>query len=220
MRHHPDDALLFGYAAGTQTAAVELLLAAHLTGCPACRARVAALEAVAGTALAAEPAEPADSAMLARLLARLESPAASPDPMDAGSSVVEEPSADGLMLPRPLRRRLGPDVGRLQWRRAVRGVDRAPLAIGNDTGRAYLLRSQPDSVVPRHRHAGSELVLVLDGGYSDAYGHYLRGDVSLLGAGAVHHPKTDSDGVCLCLVVADGPIRLTGPARLLNALIR
>ena len=46
--HHPSDALLLSYAAGTTAEAEALAMSTHLTFCPECRARLAAAEAVGG----------------------------------------------------------------------------------------------------------------------------------------------------------------------------
>ena len=223
MRHHPDEDQLIAYAAGTQTAAVEVLMASHLTLCPACRVHVGELEDIGGAMLDVVAPEASDAGMLDRLMTMLDHDAHA---VGGAATAVARPdraetAADGLLLPRPLRRHIGADIDRLEWRQAVRGVERAPLPIDNRGGRSYLLRAQPGCFVPRHRHTGNELVLVLDGAYSDVYGHYERGDFTVLTAEMEHHPMADPDGVCLCLVVADGPIRLTGRlSRLLNRFIR
>jgi putative transcriptional regulator len=221
MHHHPDEEQLIAYAAGTQTAAVEVLMASHLTLCPACRVHVGELEDIGGAMLDVLAPEAPDAQMLDRLMTMLD------DDGPAGTIVTEDRSSDpaeavtdGLLLPRPLRRHIGADINRLDWRVAVRGVERAPLTIDNGSGHSYLLRAQPGCFVPPHRHTGSELVLVLDGAYSDAYGHYERGDFTMLASDMEHRPLADPDGVCLCLIVADGPIRLTGRlARFLNPFI-
>ena len=84
-----------------------------------------------------------------------------------------------------------------------------------------LVRIRPAAAMPRHTHAGSELSLVLQGGFSDATGHYRRGDVAEADSAVDHRPITDADEECLCLAVLDAPVRLTSRlGRLLNPFIR
>ena len=74
--------------------------------------------------------------------------------------------------------------------------------------------------MPSHSHDGNEVTLVLSGGFTDEYGTYGPGDISIQETGAVHKPVADEDGECIVLAVNEGPIVLTGPVgRLLNMLI-
>jgi putative transcriptional regulator len=62
---------------------------------------------------------------------------------------------------------------------------------------------------------------VLEGGFSDGRGHYLRGDVAIADDEVTHRPRADDDGDCLCLTVTEAPVRLAGPlARFLNPFLR
>ncbi len=75
--------------------------------------------------------------------------------------------------------------------------------------------------MPSHTHAGLELTLVLQGGFCDRTGHFLRGDVAEADSDVDHRPVADDDGPCLCLAVTDAPLRLTGRVgRMLNPFVR
>ena len=75
--------------------------------------------------------------------------------------------------------------------------------------------------MPVHTHASSELTLVLAGGFTDQFGHFLRGDLAEADASVEHRPVADPGEDCLCLAVTDGPMRLTGPlGRLINPFLR
>ena len=75
--------------------------------------------------------------------------------------------------------------------------------------------------MPKHTHAGNELTLVLAGGFTDARGSYLRGDVAVTDEHVDHQPTADWDEDCLCLAVVDAPLRLTGRmTRFLNPFLR
>ena len=65
--------------------------------------------------------------------------------------------------------------------------------------------------LPVHTHLGSEMTLVLSGGFSARFGHYLRGDVAVRDETEKHRPVVDHGEDCWCLVVTDAPLRLTGP---------
>ncbi len=83
------------------------------------------------------------------------------------------------------------------------------------------MRLRAGTGAPRHTHEGTELTLVLEAGFTDALGHYLRGDVEVADSALDHRPVADIDGDCLCLAMADAPLRLTGRlGRLLNTFVR
>jgi putative transcriptional regulator len=54
-------------------------------------------------------------------------------------------------------------------------------------------------------------VLVLEGGYSDNTGHYRRGEIVLADRDVDHRPVADLGEACICFIVHEGGIRLTGP---------
>jgi putative transcriptional regulator len=124
--------------------------------------------------------------------------------------------ADGpAWAPAPLRRYLG---GGVNWRRKFGGFEEMPLAIGGH--RVSLLRLEPGRGLPMHRHAGEEMTVVLQGGYTDATGSYGVGDFSS-GPEAPHMPIADAGEPCIALIVLERPIVLTSPlGRLLNPLVR
>ena len=52
----------------------------------------------------------------------------------------------------------------------MRGVEQADIAVGGRAGKvkARLLRIRPGIKIPRHTHAGTEMTLVLAGGFTEA----------------------------------------------------
>ena len=113
--HHPNDELLWAYAAGAGEPAVSLMVATHLTYCPKCRAEVSILESLGGQLLRDLPAAALDARALETVLARLD------------SATVEKPAAAasvkiGNPVPRPLRSFVGDDLDRVRWRRVTRGL--------------------------------------------------------------------------------------------------
>jgi len=190
-RHHPTEEDLFAYATGTANEAVAVLVACHLTFCPACRAEVAAIEAV-GAALGPGPAPvppvlPSAEALLARA-----APEARPDPVTADE-----------VFPAPLRERVGPAAG-LPWRRLPMGV--AHAAIELQGGHCFLYDFPAGLVLPSHHHQGLERAMPLTGGFTDDEGTFGVGDVSLKAGHRSHQVRIDEGERCVCLFVNDGAI--------------
>lgn len=196
--HHPTDQDLLDYATGAASSGLALLVAAHATLCPPCRARVADFEAAGGALLADLPPVPTTPGLEAALLARLDRPLPVPPPSGDPAGV----------LPAPLAARVGPSRT-LAWRRVVPGIERVDVDPEGGPYAPRLFRLAPGLAIPPHRHTGTERTLVLAGGFHDNVGHYGRGDVSVLDDVIVHDQHIDAGDPCLALVVADGPLRPT-----------
>src|ERR1700761_8665451 len=105
--HHPDEALLTAYAAGSLEMPMALIMATHFSFCPSCRNFVAAAEDVGGMLLDQITPLAMSPDALARTLTRLDEPSSAPQ--------VLTPSNDNT--PAPLRAFLGRDISQLKWRR-------------------------------------------------------------------------------------------------------
>lgn len=198
---HPTDEMLAAYAAGTSSEGMALLVAAHLTYCPACRSRVAAMEALSASDFAdVEPAD-LDEAALTATLARLDSPdAAAPAPL---------PAVANPLLPRPILAVLGTGCDSIRWRFRMPGVSEFPLDLGGQE-RVSLLRVRPGAGVPSHTHTATEVTLVLQGVLCDREARFGRGAVAIATPDDDHHPHAGEGEDCLCLTVLDGGLRFTG----------
>lgn len=213
--HHPGDDLLIAYAAGSQAEPLALIVATHLALCPRCRREVARLEDLGGVLLEAQEAEALHEGSLERVLARLD--AAAPE---APAQPFHERAQVDPRIPRPLRDYLGAGLEQLEWK-SHRGLDEAELLPEFPDFRTRLMRIKSGTAMPAHTHEGTELTLVLAGGFSDQHGHFLRGDVAEADASVDHKPVADLGEDCICLAVTDGPLRLTGPfGRLINPFLR
>lgn len=211
--HIPDEWLL-DHAAGTTPEPVAVLVEAHLALSAPARATYARLASVGGVLLEQQnPAELAPDA-LARLMAHID---ANPAP-----SRVAAPAAAAGLLPASLSAYTGPSIEDLAWRRIVRGVEQATLKLGGPSPyELSLLRIAAGKSIPQHTHEGDELLLVLAGSFEDGRAGYARGDVCAADASVDHAPVADRATDCLCLHVANAPIKLTGPfGRLLNPLLK
>lgn len=200
--HHPDEALLFGYAGGSLNEASALVLATHMTYCPNCRQVVTDLEVVGGALLDDLDPEPVDDGLFQSLMARIDADFMPRPAIQASRPPGNGTAGHGFAVPEPLRRYVGDDLSRLDWESALPGVRLAPVVMtGTDDGsRVQLMRMDAGRMVPRHGHEGMELVVVLEGGFSDGHGSYRTGDVAILHSGSEHAPRAHDDG-CLCLAV-------------------
>ena len=223
-RHHPDDALLMDYASGATDEAESLIIATHATLCVECRHKLATMEAVGGALLDEIAPVDLDHGGLESLMARLDD---ADEPVSAGPARGTLADVmcgccgdDDVLLPAPLRQALAQPLDTVEWRAIMRGLEEWPLPSTSDA-KVRLMRIRAGATVPKHTHRGTEMTLVLAGGFSDEAGHFERGDLAVLGAEADHRPVADPGEDCLCLVVTTAPLRLTGRvSRLLNPFIR
>jgi len=223
--HHPPDEMLLDYAAGNQDEAVALVVATHLALCPACRVRVAGYEALGGALL--EDLEPVavGGDVLGKLMRNLDT---APDaPQDDHRPAPPRTAPAGPdMLPRPLRDLAGRDVDAVPWKSVLPGLEEFTIDLGRrhrgkDGTNARLLRLRAGRAFPRHTHQGIELLQVLTGSFQDETGHYVRGDISVADGSVDHQPVADDDQDCVCLIVTEAPLRLTGRfMRFLNPILR
>ncbi len=202
-RHPIGDEFLLDYAAGAAPEPIALVVATHAALNEQSRETLSRLEAAGGALLHDLAPAAIHDAALDRVLARLDTQDATPLP---GRASVAE-----TLLPPSLQAYIPQGLAALPWRKRVGGLAEAELPCGD--GQRYkvsLLRIGAGRAIPRHTHHGEEMLLVLQGGFSDEHGHYVRGDVCFADDSVDHHPVADADGECLCLAVTEGPIRLKG----------
>lgn len=191
---------------------MALMAAAHMTFCPACRAANARLEAVGGALVDGfEPAMLADGA-LDKMLARLD--VAEPVP-------AARPAVEDIGIPRPLLAYMPAKLDDLPWHKVMSGLYEYRLPIQGHQGMASLLRITPGKSMPKHTHKGHEATVVLRGGFEDAFGHFVVGDIALTDDTVDHQPTADGGVDCICYAVTDAPLKLTGTfGRLLNPFLK
>lgn len=194
---HPEPATLEAYAGGALPSGARAVLAVHLKHCAACRDEVARLESVGGALLAEEPPAALPREALDRALAALEAPPRTPTRLD-----LETAMSRGRWLAFP---------GGLAVKRL-----RALAAPGEQV---VLIRARPGTSLPHHGHRGPERLVVLQGAFEDDLGRYDAGDLSERGPEDVHQPVACEGETCICLSASEGPLKLSGVARLLQPLL-
>ena len=210
IRHHLNDALLMGYAAGHLGEAFGLVVATHVTMCDDCRARLESFEALGGAVIEAEDETAVSTDALARMMARLEVPVVSAPPKAPRKT----------SLPAPVAAYVGGDLDAVKWRALGGGVRQAILPTG-PKATVRLLHIPAGQAVPDHGHRGMELTLVLRGAFRDATDRFGPGDLEIAGEDLAHKPVAEAGEDCICLAATNAPLRFAGlMPRLLQPLFR
>jgi len=196
ITHHPEDSLLFSYAAGSADEGRSLAVATHLTFCPRCRKAVAEAEAAGGVLFADAEPQALHGNALANVLSRLD------EKFEVPPRQVNTKSS----LPEPLRSYVGRELEDVRWNKIGFGISYKPL-LRRGASNLQLIRSESGRGVGVHTHGGEELTLVLAGGFTDVTGHYVRGDFQTTTSDILHAPLADEGEDCIVLAVTDAPLR-------------
>jgi putative transcriptional regulator len=213
-RHHPKNATMAEYAAGTLDEGRSLVIATHLALCRQCNEFVSALEAVGGQLLEQiEPVAMAEGAA-AQALSRLpKAPAESSEALNKGSGkpIIWQPEQDRL---------LGYELGPWRWISPGLHYRAVKVPVDGDT-RVFMLKAAPGLKLPAHRHTGTELTCVFSGAFIHEGGRYAAGDCDDADQEDGHSPVIDEGEECVCLVAMQGQIQFTSMlGRLIQPFIR
>ncbi|QGX96925.1 transcriptional regulator [Roseovarius faecimaris] len=200
IKHHLTDALLIAYSAGTLPEAFSLTVAAHVSLCDECRARLGAFDTVGGALVEDSAEAEMDDGSLEATLALIASGA--PDDKPA-------PGASDSVLPAPIRDYIGGDLDTVKWRPVGMGVKQAILPTSREAT-ARLLYIPAGAAVPDHGHRGTELTLVLQGAFADETDRFGRGDIEVADEDLHHTPVADIGADCICLAATDAPLKFKG----------
>lgn len=102
------------------------------------------------------------------------------------------------------------DFSSIQWKQTRHaGISICYLRRDASTGDGtVLIKMQPGSMYPLHKHRGVEEVFILQGGYCDNEGEHRAGDYVLNPAGSAHQPVANEGSDCVMLAVAHRGIEL------------
>ncbi|MHA7772658.1 ChrR family anti-sigma-E factor [Roseibium sp. M-1] len=200
------DELLAGYAAGNLTYPAQALVGAHLEMSGQNRGFVCSLETLAGVAL--EDSQPIPMSDRESVLDAIFSGAEGGDNDNVVSA--SDSGDEDADVPAPLRGIIGPSMTSLPWKTLLPGVKECKFG-DIDGCSSSLLWVRAGRAMPSHTHHGTELTLVLKGGFSDEDGHYVAGDVAFADGEIDHKPIADDGEDCICFAVTAGRLQLTGP---------
>lgn len=213
--HHPSDELLLDYSSGALEEGWSLAVATHLALCPVCRRSVREMETIGAALLEGLSPTPMSDAGAQAVFSELSAEMTVPD--TASLSSFDGPAP---VLPEPLRHYAGGDLDRVPWQRLGLGAYQYIMPTGDDETIVRLLRIPAGKPVPTHSHGGLELTLVVCGAFSDATGHYGRGDFQEADETLEHQPHAAAGEDCICLAVTDAPLRFSSfAARLVQPFI-
>ncbi len=211
ITHHPDEALLTAYAAGSLDLGQHVAIATHLAACVHCRAWARSLERVGGALLDGSPPAALAVDALERALARLDEPAPASTP--AAAVAPEAPP----QLPRFVRSyAFGP------WRWVAPRVSMRLIQLPElSPTRVFLLKSAPGTKLLQHEHTGLEMTCVLSGAFAQEGGRFGPGDFDFGDPTIAHEPRVEAGVDCVCLVAMQGDLKLSGVlGRLMQPFVR
>ena len=198
--HHPPMDLLLEYAAGALPVAQSACVAAHLSYCQRCRQVVERLEDVGGAHLERLDPQPVGESVLESVMARLDDP----EPLRYAPNEVSDTQLPGL-----LDRLINGNYADLAWKRVTQSLSISYLKTGDPNHEFALYRIAEGGRIPEHTHGGSEMTLVLRGGFADESGEYHPGDFLVREGWDKHTPVALAGEECICLAVLDAPLKFT-----------
>lgn len=209
---HPEDSdevkdRAAAYALGALAPVAAQTFEEHLRGgCATCAAEVREFARVAAQLAWSAPEIAPPERVRTQLLARIAASAAPPETIsDAGAKLSPTTDAAEFFIVRA-------DEG--EWMEtADAGVFVKLLFVDKERDLVTtLVRMQPGSCVPAHRHLGIEQCLVVEGDLKSA-GHVLRaGDYNRAATGSVHQDLTTERGALLLIVAPESYELIRPPA--------
>ncbi|MBX2807191.1 MAG: ChrR family anti-sigma-E factor [Cellvibrionaceae bacterium] len=198
------------FVAGSLAPAQAIAVSAHLAYCSQCRQQVKKLETLGGQLLEGLAPANVDAEDFEKLLAHLDQ--ATTDKQHTEASTAHTNAATDPTdkdLPFIINQLLSRQIS-LQWKSIGTSLKSAHLHTGQITHEVSLHRIAAGGKIAQHDHRGEEITLVMKGSFSDEDGLYQTGDFVLKQPGEVHRPLAAKHEPCLCLVVQQAPIALTG----------
>ncbi|MFT6050870.1 MAG: putative transcriptional regulator [Halioglobus sp.] len=196
-KFHPDLDLITDYSAGSLPLAQSACVSVHVSNCVQCQRLAGQLTDLAAAMFEElEPISVGDT-LLDTVLARLD------------EKPVLAPEKDASSISAMLRRLVNADFSDLSWKKIGSALRISYLHTGDSDHEFALYHIKAGGKIPEHTHRGSEMTLVLEGGFSDANGSYHEGDFIFRRPGDVHSPTALQSEDCICLSVLDAPLKFT-----------
>lgn len=208
---HPPKHQIQRFVEGELSAGMSVALSAHMEFCADCRRTAGAAEAELVAQWNAKEAlqSPADlTGILDAITQQPQERANTPITPVSRKLVVDD---QDISLPRVLAQIASAG---LNWKTVSNGIRSAKVDLDTDTTCEFI-HMQPGSKAPQHSHRGNEVMLVLDGKFSDEMGEYGASDFVIRDPAHRHQPRTETG--CICFSVLDSPLVFTeGWLRLWN----
>jgi len=199
-KHHPGLDLLTEHAAGNLPLAQAACVSAHMNYCEDCQRASGQLQDLGAVLFDGLAGEAVGDAQLDAVLARLDD--------QPPLSYARPSSSTGT--PAILQRLMSGNFTDLVWKKITSALRISYLKTGDPNFEFALYHIKAGGRIPEHTHRGSEMTLILEGGFSDADGSYHQGDFILREPSDVHAPTAVQSEDCICLAVLDAPLKFTG----------
>ncbi len=209
INHHPDDATLLSFSAGSLPTSLAIVVSSHLPVCNQCKQRVTQAEIIGGELFDNITPINLPKSAKDRLIARLNT---KPESDKVYNKPIEKTfkANSATEVPLPLQRFIGNSFGSVNWKPLAPGMKQVKIELGDDAGNIRLLKISPGTCMPLHGHQGSELTMVLKGAYSDEIGCFKAGDVADTDPDIEHQPIVTGNEDCICLIATDAPLKFKG----------
>ncbi len=200
IKHHPDVNLLVEYVSGNLSPAKAACIAAHNSYCGICRKTTFQLEALGAELFKDLEAHPAEKSTLDEVLAQIE---------DTPPKRMEPVNSNRKSFPLVLEKLMREEFEDLEWRKVSSSLSVSQLYTGDSSHECALYQIGAGGKIPEHDHKGSEMTVVISGGFSDRQGVYHKGDFICREKDQIHAPTALESEDCICLAVSDAPLRFT-----------
>jgi putative transcriptional regulator len=194
ISHHPTDLTLASFVAGTLDEARSLVVAAHISQCLQCRRAMSAFQDFGGALLDNMPLASMRADAVERAMASIEADDKTPTHAAPRKTEAGLPAALASYDLGPWRR-----IGGGVWWRSVN----VPI---HDGVRVFMLKANPGTHLPHHRHSGSEWTCVIEGAFRHEGGRYGPGDFDEADETIEHKPFIEHGPPCICIVALQGRI--------------
>lgn len=205
-KYHPETRFITDYAAGSLPSSQALCVAAHLHYCEECRQKVEQLNRL-GSMFFDELAPREISQSFSNLMDRIDALPEQQEPAPGPTESAQTRQA--AALPFALQKLTRGDLNSLDWHSIGKYFSYSDLNVGDKRRETSLFNIKAGGNVPRHRHKGDEITVVLRGSFSDQDDHYQTGDFIVRTRGEMHRPVAAEDEDCLCLSTLEAPIQMT-----------
>lgn len=213
MKFHPDIDLLLKYANGQLEPALAIAVGLHHQQCSECQANIADIELLAGESL-----ELSNNASLAensfeQLMSELDTLPADILSDSAETDISHHTGRDTLAVAESdlslFEKFYQQNFDDIKWQKITKKIAQAKIDFDDSRYQIKLLKLQANAKTAKHTHQGREFTVVLQGDFSDKYGHYSQGEFILMDSQNEHQPTAGRDG-CICLAITDKPLKFTG----------
>ena len=221
VHYHPSDEQLIEFSAGVMPMSRALCIAAHIEQCSICEKRLNTLQQLGSAQMESLPPQNISSDLKNSVLAKLHSQNEKTATNTLADKIIETGTLLSNSVPKCLRKWVPESFDHLSWQSVAPNVSMTELCTDASGTKAALVRVKAGGSMAHHSHTGDEVTVILEGSFSDEDGCYKAGDFIFRDSGHKHKPVATNDQDCICLIVLDGPIQLTGwLSRLFNPILR